>query len=180
MLLSRSLGPLGGFALFIVSICGPVSRPRGWRRGHRNAWKQRCQEKKKRGGVTVFCDSLWYYSVVYSDIFYEWLCSVCYDGLTGNADRESPWEPTGHTLTLLVWQKAAIQELASYANTSIKLGLWFPDQPAHFTGEKKAINAMCLVLKLHLLLSWCSIVEAYFHLSSDVTLNLWQVGIEGN
>lgn len=39
---------------------------------------------------------------------------------------------------------------------------------------------MCLVLKLHLLLSWCSIVEAYFHLSSDVTLNLWQVGIEGN
>lgn len=49
MLLSQPLGPLGGFALFIVSICGPVSRPRGWRRGHRNAWKQRCQEKKKGG-----------------------------------------------------------------------------------------------------------------------------------
>lgn len=75
MLLSQPLGPLGGFALFIVSICGPVSRPRGWRRGHRNAWKQRCQEKKKGGSrcSATACDT----TASYIPIYFTNGCVLC-------------------------------------------------------------------------------------------------------
>lgn len=73
MLLSRPLGPLGGFVLFIVSICGPLAG-----RGAR-AQTPKCVEATlsgKKGGSrcsATACDT----AVPHIQIYFTNVCVLC-------------------------------------------------------------------------------------------------------